>query len=458
MTTLSRQTNGRPKAPVRIVHLGIGNFTRAHQAWYTEHAADADQWGIAAFTGRSAAIAETLRPSEGLYQLCVATPEGDEVEVISVLSEVHAADDLDAWRGYFADPQLAIVTSTITEAGYLRNKDGDLDTANPQLQADIAALKANPEAEVATGPAKFVAGLLARRSAAEQDASHDWLLTFCPCDNIPENGEMVQRIISQAAEQVDPSLVGWLGEHVGFVTTMVDRITPRTTDEDRERVASETGITDPALVITEPFEEWVLSGEFKAGRPAWETEGARFVDDVVPHEARKLTLLNGSHSLMAYAGSIRGHETVYDAITDEVVLGWVDEFWDDAVKHLELPAQELADYREALLGRYRNPRIKHLLAQIAGDGSQKVLIRHVPTIRASLEQGEVAEGATRAVAAWILHLRGAGAPVTDARRDEVLALVQGDEEASVHRVLDHLGIDDERIAQVVSRQMAELQA
>ncbi|GAA1392604.1 mannitol dehydrogenase family protein [Luteococcus peritonei] len=452
MTTLSRQTHGRPKAPVRILHLGIGNFTRAHQAWYTEHAADAADWGIAAFTGRSAAIAETLRPSEGLYQLCTATPEGDEVEVISCLSEVHAADDLDAWRGYFADPQLAIVTSTITEAGYLRDAEGNLDASNQQLTADLTALAADPRADVSTAPAKFVAGLLARREAGAGD------ITFCPCDNIPENGPMVKRLVSQAAERVDPSLVEWIEQHVGVVTTMVDRITPRTTDEDRERVASETGVEDPALVVTEPFSEWVLCGDFTAGRPQWETKGARFVDDVAPHEARKLTLLNGSHSLMAYAGSIRGHETVYEAISDETVLGWVNDFWDDAVKHLELPAQELADYREALLARYRNPRIKHLLAQIAGDGSQKVLIRHVPTIKASLAQGEVAEGATRAVAAWVLHLRGAGAPVTDARAEEVLALVQGDEDTAVHRVLGHLGIDDGRIFDSVRRQMAEIQA
>ncbi|WP_420174805.1 mannitol dehydrogenase family protein [Luteococcus sp. OSA5] len=452
MTTLNRNEHGRAKAPVRMVHLGIGNFTRAHQAWYTEHATDADQWGIAAFTGRSPAIAETLAPSEGLYQLCVADPEGDQVEVISCLSEVHAADDLAAWRGYFADPEMVIVTSTITEAGYLRNKDGDLDLSNQQLVADLAALKADPAAAVTTAPAKFVAGLLARRAAGGAD------ITFCPCDNIPENGPMVKHVITQAAQQVDPSLAEWVEQHVGVVTTMVDRITPRTTDEDRERVEAATGITDPALVVTEPFAEWVLAGEFKAGRPAWETKGARFVDDVVPHEARKLTLLNGSHSLMAYAGSIRGHETVYDAITDELVLGWVNQFWDDAVKHLELPAQELADYREALLSRYRNPRIKHLLAQIAGDGSQKVLIRHVPTIKAELAKGGVAEGATRAVAAWVLHLRGVGAPVNDARADEMTALVQGDEQDSVRKVLAYLGIDDDRIAKTVLAQLGELQA
>ncbi|MEL4356973.1 MULTISPECIES: mannitol dehydrogenase family protein [unclassified Luteococcus] len=451
MTTLNRTDHGRPAAPVRILHLGIGNFTRAHQAWYTEHAHDAADWGIAAFTGRSPAIAETLAPSEGLYQLCVADPDGDEVEVIGSLSAVHAADDLAAWRGYFADPHLAIVTSTITEAGYLRDKDGNLDLTHQQLAADLAALQADPQAQVATAPAKFVAGLLARRQAGGGK------LTFCPCDNIPENGPMIKRLVSQAAQRVDPALVEWIEANVGVVTTMVDRITPRTTDEDRERVAAQTGVDDPALVVTEPFSEWVLSGDFVAGRPAWEDAGARFVDDVVPHEARKLTMLNGSHSLMAYAGPILGRETVCDAINDEVLLGWVNEFWDDAAKYyLTLPQAELDEYREALLTRYRNPRIRHLLAQIAADGSQKVAIRHVPTIKAALARGEVATGATRAVAAWILHLLGMGAPVTDSQADELALLVTGDETSSAVAVLDRLGINEPRVLETVLSQMDEL--
>ncbi|MEL4505321.1 mannitol dehydrogenase family protein [Luteococcus sp. H138] len=453
MTTLNRTEHGRPKAPVRIVHLGIGNFTRAHQAWYTEHASDAEQWGIAAFTGRSPAIAQTLEPSEGLYQLCVADPEGDQVEVISCLSEVHAADDLEAWRGYFADPHLAIVTSTITEAGYLRAADGNLDLGHEQLAVDLAALKQDTAATVSTAPAKFVAGLLARRAAGAGE------LTFCPCDNIPENGPMVKRVISQAAAAVDPSLVEWIEANVGVVTTMVDRITPRTTDEDRERVAAQTGIEDPALVVTEPFSEWVLSGDFVAGRPAWDGVGARFVEDVMPHEARKLTMLNGSHSLMAYAGPILGRETVCDAINDELLLGWVNEFWDDACKYyLTLPQQELDDYRQALLERYRNPRIRHLLAQIAADGSQKVAIRHVPTIKAALDQGEVATGATRAVAAWILHLRGMGAPVQDSQVDELQKMVAGDETSSVLAVLDRLGINQPQVLETVLAQLDELRA
>ena len=189
---------------------------------------------------------------------------------------------------------------------------------------------------------------------------------------------------------------------------MVDRITPHTTDDDRAAVRERAGVDDPVPVVTEPYVEWVLSGEFPQGRPHWEDVGARFVDDVVPWEHRKLWLLNGSHSLMAYAGTMRGHETVEQAISDPVVRGWVEQWWDDAARHLPLPAEEIAAYRAALLERYANPRIRHLLRQIAADGSQKVPIRILPTVRADLAEGRVPTGAARVLAAWVCHLRGRG--------------------------------------------------
>jgi len=195
------------------------------------------------------------------------------------------------------------------------------------------------------------------------------------------------------------------------VTTMVDRITPRVTPEDVRAVASRTGWQDAVPVVTEPFTEWVLSGDFPAGRPAWDAAGARFVADVVPHETRKLLLLNGGHSLLAYAGSARGHDTIAGAVADPVCLAWLHQWWDEAVRHVPLPAAELSDYRAALLSRFTNPRIRHTLAQIASDGSQKVPIRVLPVLRAERAAGRMPPGAVRVLAAWIGHLRGAGAPV-----------------------------------------------
>lgn len=459
MSKLNRKDHGRPAAPTRIIHLGIGNFTRAHQAWYTEHAEDADEWGIAGFAGRTTLEPresprdDALDAQEGLYQLCIQNPDGDKVEVMSSVSHTYRSHEHEAWTKLFADPKVAIVTSTITEAGYCRDNEGNLDLNDELVKKDIELLKSGDlESPVFTGPGKFIRGLLARRNA---DAGP---ITFVPCDNIPENGEMAERIIRQAAEQVDPSLLEWIDQKVGFVTTMVDRITPRATDEDRDRVAEETGIRDEGLVVTEPFAEWVLAGEFKAGRPKWETMGAKFVDDVVPHEMRKLFLLNGSHSLMAYAASILGHETVYDAICDERVRGWVEEWWDNAATQLPLPQKEIQDYRNALIERYKNPRIKHLLAQIANDGTQKLPIRIVPTIQGLIKDGTVATGATRAVAAWVLHLRGIGAPIGDAGADELKPLVSGELDEAVENVCKWLKIDDERIVDAVLEQAEELES
>lgn len=449
---LNREQDSRAKAPVRIVHLGVGNFFRAHQAYYTDRAPDAAEWGIAAFTGRSATVADQLAPQEGLYTLVVQHPEGNEYQVIGSLSDVHPGSDLESWRKYLADPQVAIVTSTVTEAGYVRNAAGGLDTDNPAVQADIEAIKADGKnANVTTAPGKMVSGLIGRREANAGG------ITFCPCDNVPDNGEMVEEVVRDLANIVDPSLIDWIDENVGFVTTMVDRITPRATDADFEAVLADTGVNDSAAVTTEPFIEWVLAGEFKNGRPAWDAAGARFADDITPFETRKLWLLNGSHSLMAYAATILGHETVYDAINDPTVRGWVDEWWDVAARHLTLPADEIVAAREALIDRYNNPRIRHLLAQIAADGSQKIAIRHIPALKMDRAEGRMPYGATRAVAAWTLHLRGLGAPITDARADEVKALVTGTLEESVNNVLEYLKVDDPEVGAVVLHQAEELE-
>jgi fructuronate reductase len=412
---LDRARDGRPAAPVRLVHLGLGNFFRAHAAWYTEHAPDRDDWGIAAFTGRSPAAAVALAAQDSLYTLLV----GGRAEVVSSLSAVHPAADLAALRGYFASPDLAVVTLTVTEAGY-----------QPDLAVDLTALRDDPVAgPVTTVPGRLVAGLLARRAAGAG------ALAVVPNDNVPENGELVARVVLRLAADVDVTLPAWIDSHVSFVTTMVDRITPRTTDEDVAEVTRLLGVHDPQAVPTEPYTEWVLAGAFPGGRPAWEAAGARFVDDVRPFERRKLWLLNGSHSLMAYAGSIRGHETVAEAIADPVVRRWVEEWWDAASAQLSLPAEDVAAYRQALRDRYANPTIRHRLAQIAADGSQKIPIRAVPVIRAGSDPGAV-----RLVAAWIAHLRGHGAPVTDVRAEELTALAAGPAHAAVGRLVAWLGL------------------
>ncbi len=435
-----------------MVHLGVGGFARAHPIWFTEHAEDHAGWGVAGFTGRGATVADQLGGQEGLYTLLVRAPEADRREIVSTLSEVHPATDLAAWRHLLADRAVAVVTLTVTEAGYRRRADGGLDTSDHEVAEDLTRLRADGQADaVRTVPGRVVAGLLARRSAAGGP------IALVPCDNVPANGAMLRRVTRELADAVDPTLPAWLDENVSFVTTTVDRITPRTTAEDRAQSARTTGVGDPALVVTEPFAEWVLSGDFPAGRPRWETAGARFVDHIEPFEARKLWLLNGAHSLMAYAGSALGHRTVNEAIANPTVRGWVDAWWNLASPHLGLPTEETAVYREALLERFANPRMRHQLAQIAADGSQKLPIRILPVLNREFEAGRAPEAATRVLAAWVVHLRGHGVPVDDVAAADLLPLVGDSVGAAVRALLDRFGLTQPGLAAMVRHQVEDLE-
>jgi fructuronate reductase len=452
---LSRNAgDGRPAPPVTLVHLGLGNFFRAHQAWYTDSAPDATDWGIAAFTGRSPALSDALTPQDGLYTLVTRDADGDRFDVISNVARAHAAAEHQSWLDYFASPNVKAVTLTVTEAGYMRAADGGLDRDRDDVRADIDTLRADPSSPVRTAPAKLLAGLLARSRA---DAGR---LSIVPCDNLPDNGAAVSRVVGELAEMVDSSVLPWLEDAVAYVTTMVDRITPKTTADDVRTVAEVTGMHDRAPVVTEPFSEWVLSGSFAAGRPAWEQSGATFTDDITPFEHRKLWLLNGGHSLLAYTGLIRGHETVAQAVADDTCRSWLQQWWKEASTLLPLPAADVSAYREALLERFSNPRMRHRLDQIAADGSQKLPVRILPTLRRERAENRMPDGAIRVLAAWMCHLRGAGGKVTDARADELEPLAAGSLPAAVAQVLgavdSELATDGEVVAAV--RSAAEEQA
>ncbi|MEE1621807.1 mannitol dehydrogenase family protein [Zafaria sp. J156] len=390
------------------MHLGLGAFHRAHQAWYTEEAGDG--WGIAAFTGRSADAARQLSAQDGLYTLVERTAEGDRCRVIGSIVEAHDGADLQALATLLAHPDTAIVTLTVTEAGYRLAAGGEpaLDAADELVAADAAALAAHYEGGsftlgahgldgrvVRTVAGRLVVGLAARRAA------DGWPLAVVSCDNLPGNGAAAKASLLGMARLVDPLLAGWIEENVSFVDTSIDRITPRTTDADRAAVAEATGYDDVSPVVTEPFSSWVLAGDFPAGRPAWEKAGAVFVEDLEAFERRKLWLLNGAHSLMAYAGRLRGHATVADALADPAVSAWVEEFWDAAAAHLTAPELDVPAYRAALRERFENPRIAHHLSQIGMDGTLKLAARAVPVYRAEREAGRAGTAALRPIAAWM---------------------------------------------------------
>ncbi len=368
--------------PSRIVHIGIGNFARAHQAWYTLHADPAGEWGITAFTGRGPAMAQALQRQGGLYALIVRGASEDRIEVIDTLTDVRPAADLDGLVAAIAAPQTAVVTLTVTEAGYASSPAGE---DAPAVDRPLPP----------TPPQRLAAGLAARHGAGAGP------LAIVSCDNVHANGAVLRELTLSAAQRLaQPGLTDWIGREVAFVSTSVDRITPRSTDADRQLVARELDRDDAVPVVTEPFTDWVLCGEFPAGRPRWEDAGARFAKEIEPWELRKLWLLNGGHCLLAYMGLLRGHVSVADAAADPQLDAALDGFWDLAARHLPAGELDIPNYRRALKQRFANPRIGYPLTQIAGDGLGKLRNRVVPVVRAALAAGESAAPATRILAAW----------------------------------------------------------
>jgi fructuronate reductase len=337
----------------RIAHIGLGAFARAHVAWYTQHAADDSS--IVPVRSR---VTGALRAQGGRYGLITRGSVQDTIATI------------DCVRGELPDllvlgeaPEIGIVTLTVTEAGYLPG-------ARP--------------------PGLIVDGLRARRDAGYGP------LAIVPCDNLPSNGTVIRDAVLALAET---ELASWIDDNVSFVSTMVDRITPATTPTDVAIAEQLLGWHDAVPVVTEPFTEWVLQGDFPAGRPAWENAGAQFVDDVEPYEQRKLWMLNGAHTLLAYRGLELGLETVFEAW--QALATEVEQLWQEAREVLSLPAESVDNWLVELRVRWENPRIEHRLEQIAQGGEQKIPARIGAVIQRREEAGLPAGTAElETIAAW----------------------------------------------------------
>lgn len=403
---LDRTLRPAAKPPVRIVHLGLGAFHRSHQAWYTSQASDAADWGIAAFTGRRPDAALALAEQDGLFTLVERADSGDSFSVVGSIVEAVDGADVRRLAELVSAPATAIVTLTVTEAAYRLGADGQLDTSASDVVSDLVLL-ASGSGNPSTPLGRLVFALAARRAAGAGP-----LAVVC-CDNLANNGTVARNAVAGLAQAWDSGLAAWVEANVSFVSTSVDRITPRTTEEDIAAVEAACGYRDNSPVVAEPFTNWVLSGEFPAGRPRWEDAGAVFVDHIEPYENRKLWLLNGAHSLLAYAGQLRGHTTVAQALADPQCRNAVESFWDEAEANLSGASAGGADlqipaYRAALLARFSNARIAHHLAQIAMDGSTKLRMRAVPVLLAERAQGRSGAAAALMIAAWIDFSAAAG--------------------------------------------------
>lgn len=363
------------REPVRIAHLGLGNFHRAHQAWYTQRANALDAahgWGIAAFTGRSARAADVLAAQDCVYTLITRSAEGDSAEAVQSIVQAHDGSG-DRWEHTLADPAVAVLTVTVTERGY------------------------EPEASHGATSGESAGARIARGLAARARASAG-PIALVSCDNLNGNGEVLRRAV---LPEVDDDLAGWIESNASFVSTMVDRITPATTDADRATAHELTGYDDAAPVVTEPFSEWVISGRFPAGRPAWDAVGVRFVDDIEPYERRKLWLLNAGHTLLAAVGLPQGHETVDQAFADPQCRALLEQQWVEARELLPFDAEATDAFLSALRARFANPRIAHRLAQIDDGSLQKLRQRQAEIIAERMDAGdEPGLASLAAIEAW----------------------------------------------------------
>jgi fructuronate reductase len=439
---------------VGIVHLGIGAFHRAHQAVVTEDAAAAAGeacWGVLGVSQRSRRVVDQLAPQDGLYGVLTKGRRSTELRLIgSVRGVAFQPGESERVLDAIAADTTHVVSSTVSEKGYRRAGSGGPDLTDPALAADKAALRDELDgrrrgseggAVLRTPIGALVRGL------ARRERAHGAPLTVVCCDNMPANGRVVAGLVEGVLDALPgpraAALRSWVDERVRFPVTMVDRITPATTDAHRAEATALLGLRDEALVVAEPFLAWVIEDAFAGPRPRWELAGARITGDVEPYERAKLRMLNGTHSAIAYVGALRGHRMIDRALADDVVLSTACRLVDeDVIPTLAAPeGVDLARYRDEILERFADPSTGYTTDQVASDGSQKLPIRILGTVADRLAAGVVPTAATEVVAAWIVFvahrrdIHGRELPLDDPWADRLGAVAAGADESLVDRML-----------------------
>jgi fructuronate reductase len=390
---------------IGIVHLGPGAFFRGHQAFYTDAAMTkaGGNWRICAVSMRSRDVAEALNPQDGLYAL--AQMEQDtQLSLIGSIAEVLVAPlDYVKVQARLTAASCKYVTMTITEKGYCLNSRGELDLNHADIAADLQL----PDA---VSQAKSAIGLLTQALWLRHRAGLP-LLTLLSCDNLTDNGHKLKAAVRNFATHAVAFAkdVDFLLQLTDLVCpcSMVDSITPATDDALRDLVASRLGVQDAWPVKREAFCQWVVEDILPADQPAWRDVGVIFTKDVTAFEKAKLRLLNAPHSTLAYLGSLLGIETVFDAMTQPQLSLLVQELVNSEI----LPSVPLVDgldlvqYSQDIFRRFENPSVRHLLAQIAWDGSQKLQMRLLPVIRDNLVAGRPVRLLALAIASWLQFIR-----------------------------------------------------
>jgi fructuronate reductase len=389
-----------PDHGIGIVHLGLGAFHRAHQAVYTDDAlaAAGGDWRIRGVSLRGADAADALNPQDGLYTLLVQGPQAAHPRVIGSIAGVIAARrEPGAALAAMAAPETRIVALTVTEKAYGIDRAAQaVEPEHPAIAPDLADPRA-PSGAV---------GLVVEALRLRRERGLGAFTALC-CDNLPDNGGLLRVGVLDFAGQVDEGLREWIEANAAFPATMVDRITPAATEATLAAAERALACADLAAIETEPFTQWVIEDRFVAGRPAWDAGGAVFVDDAAPYEKMKLRMLNGSHSMLAYAGFLCGRRYVRDVMDDPALSTLVERHLAAAAATLAaLPGIDFGLYAKDLTERFRNPGIAHETYQIAMDGTEKLPQRLLQPAVDLLERGGDIRPFAFAVAAWMRYALG----------------------------------------------------
>ena len=393
-----------PPVTAGILHIGVGGFHRAHQALYIQELiaqGGHSEWGICGvgLLPGDRKMQSVLRSQDFLYTLLEKDASGEEAKIIASITDfLVAPDEPKAVLDRLASPDTRIVSLTITEGGYYINSGtGEFDTTHPAIQQDIA----NP-----ANPTTIYGYLLQALAARRRQGTAPF--TILSCDNIQGNGDLTKRMLLAFAERVDTEMAQWITQNVTFPNTMVDRITPVTTDAEREYIATTYGINDQWPVVCETFRQWVIEDHFCNGRPAFEKVGVQMTNDVRPYETMKIRLLNASHSAMGYLGYLAGYRFIYEIMADEEFATYIRALMDQEVTPLLPPVAgiNLTDYKSTLIKRFANPNIKDQATRICMDGSSKMPKFILPSLREARKSGSDFRRLALCVASWFRFLQG----------------------------------------------------
>lgn len=399
LTDIAQPKYDRSKIAPGIVHLGIGAFHRAHQAFYTDAVMNrfGGDWGIIGCSLRSNTVQQQLAQQHGLYTL-LERGVTSQARVIGAVQQVLVGPEQpERIIAAIATASVKIISLTVTEKGYCHHPStGTLNTQHPDIEHDIQY----PQ-EPKSAPGYIVAGLQRR---CQQNLPP---ISIISCDNLPNNGAITRNVVLDLAEHLDPKLAHWIREQVTFPGTMIDRIVPATTEDDLNTFEQRYGYRDEGLVMAESFSQWVIEDRFCNGRPAWEAVGALVVEDVDHYETMKLRLLNGSHSLLAYSGYLAGYSTIFKVMQDADFVNLTRAFMATAATTFTGPEGfDMSAYQQQLLERFANPGLQHRTWQIAMDGSQKIPQRWLNTLRDRLANKQDTTLFAFALATWIRYVSG----------------------------------------------------